>query len=109
MPPAEKVNPQKWSDLTVLFDNGEYSIVSGKYEGRHTLGMRWNGSEDPDEDVGFPNQGGNPTWHVVPDLLERRILMGALDEIAEKVTGGGSVDEEAANRMQKITDELSKR
>ena len=109
MPSADDVTPQKWSDLTVLFDNGTYSIVSGKYKGTHTIGMRWNGAEDSDEDAGFPNQGGNPTWHVVPDFLESNILTGALGEITGQVANGGDVDEVTANRLKAITTELNKR
>ena len=79
MPRAEDVKPGKWTNLTVLFDNGEYSIVSGEYEGNSALGERWNGG---DGELGFPNQGGNPLWHVVPDFLVVPLLHGLLDELA---------------------------
>jgi hypothetical protein len=59
MPSALEVSPEKWSDITVLFDNGEYSVISGRYDGgdHRVLGERWNGGPGP----GFPSQGGHPT------------------------------------------------
>ena len=32
MPSAEEVRPQKWSEIVILFDNGEYLVISGVYE-----------------------------------------------------------------------------
>ena len=80
MPSAIDVVPAKWSKCAVLFDNGEYSVISGIYEERppRVLGERWNGvGEAP----GFPSQGGNPTWHVVPEFLAVPLLHGILDEL----------------------------
>ncbi|HEX5012054.1 MAG TPA: hypothetical protein VFY71_16835 [Planctomycetota bacterium] len=72
--------PQRWSEQTVLFDNGKYSVITGKYDGEWALGERWNGEP---ERVGFPSQGGNPLWHVVPDFLALPVLHGLLDELAK--------------------------
>jgi hypothetical protein len=69
--------------ITVLFDNGEYSVISGLFDGEseRALGERWNG-----EGVapGFPNQGANPTWHVVSDFLAVPLLHGLLDELLRR-------------------------
>ncbi len=78
MPKAENVNPGKWSSITVLFDNSEYSVISGQYEGVWTIGERWNGEN---EELGFPSNHGYPQWHVVPPFLQIFVLMGALTEI----------------------------
>ena len=78
MPSGQAVVPGRWSDITVLFDNGQYSVISGRYDGEWALGERWNGGGD---DVGFPSQGGNPLWHVVPDFLALPLLHGLLDEL----------------------------
>ena len=79
MPTPVEVRPGKWADITVLFDNGRYSVVSGIYDGEgRALGERWNGQTD----AGFPNQGGNPLWHVVPEFFHGPILHGLLDELA---------------------------
>ena len=77
MPSAELVRPNKWAEMDVLFDNGEYSVISGKYDGgtRYGLGERWNGGED--DPLGFPNVAGYPIWHVVPDFLSVAILQGS--------------------------------
>lgn len=87
MPAAVDVRPQKWADdVTVLFDNGTYSVVSGTYHDDddgyiHVLGERWNGGE---AHPGFPNQGGYPTFHVVPDFLAVPVLHGLLDELSRR-------------------------
>lgn len=101
MPEAKKVTPKRWSDLTVLYDNGSYSIVSGIFEEedgsqKRALGMRWNGSES---DLGFPNQAGNPIWHVVPDFLTLSIL----HTILEKAISDSTKDIE---NIEKITQEI---
>jgi hypothetical protein len=81
MPTAVEVHPEKWTEIRVLFDDGEYSVISGLYErgpGR-SLGERWNGDATS---VGFPNYGGNPIWHVVPEFLQRYMLHGLLDVLS---------------------------
>ncbi len=79
MPSAIEVRPAKWSNITVLFDNDEYSVISGNYgQPYRSLGERWNGDG---ESKGFPNQGGNPIWHVVPEFLNISLLHGILDEL----------------------------
>lgn len=96
MPPAEEVTPEKWENLQVLFDDGSYSVAAGVFEGSRSLGVRWNGSDD---DAGFPNQGGNPLWHVVPDFLSEPILRAILEE----ELSDSSVDTE---RVEKIIQEF---
>lgn len=87
MSSAIEVTPQKWSAITVLFDNGEYSVISGLYDGgaSRALGERWNGADDS---VGFPSMGGNPLWHVVPDFLEVPLLHGILNELLRNPSRG---------------------
>ena len=82
MPSAAEVQPQKWSGIRVLYDDDEYSVISGFYEvpTRRVLGERWNG--DSNSPLGFPNVAGFPIWHVVPTFLERSILHAILDELA---------------------------
>jgi len=82
MPSAAEVRPQRWSDIRELFDNGEYSLVSGFYDKgpRRVLGERWNG--EGDSPSGFPNVAGFPVWHVVPPFLESSTLHALLDELS---------------------------
>lgn len=87
MPAAEAVRPEKWRNMSVLFDNGWYSVVSGTYDNGDVsvLGERWNGEQ---ESLGFPNVAGNPVWHVIPEFLAIPILHGLLDEITTRPTAG---------------------
>lgn len=81
---ADEVRPQKWLldenyPIRILFDDEEYSVIWGKYENTRALGVRWNGGAD----VGYPGQGGHPTWYVEPDFIAvsilQRILILAID------------------------------
>jgi hypothetical protein len=80
---AEDVIPQKWNHedypIRVLYDDGDYSIIWGRYEKNRALGVRWNG-----EDTGYPGQGAYPTWYVEPDFIAisilQRILLLAIDD-----------------------------
>ncbi len=78
MPSAIDVTPGKWSNIRILFDNGWYSVIAGEYEDEYALGERWNGD---DGRPGFPNQGGHPIWHVIPDFLRVPVLRGLRDEL----------------------------
>lgn len=84
---AETVNPQKWSDKRILFDDGEISVIPGRYEsGDLVLGMRWNGVND---EVGYPNYAGNPTWFVYPNnfsLSLIRDIIGKLKTIETEIS-----------------------
>ena len=100
MPSGDTVRPGRWSDMKVLFDNGEYSVISGRYDGQLNLGERWNGEGG---EAGFPSQGGNPLWHVVPGFLAIPILHGLLDELGRKPP---STD---ADYARALTDEIVKR
>jgi hypothetical protein len=82
MPNAMEVRPERWSEIWVLFDNDQYSVISGVYDGgRRVLGERWNGESD--SPLGFPNVSGHSVWHVVPRFLEIPVLHGLLDEVAK--------------------------
>ena len=63
MPMAMEVQPEKWSEIVVLFDDGEYSVIAGQYEGGRRLGERWDGGVG--STLGFPNMMGRPVWHLV--------------------------------------------
>ena len=63
MPEAREVKPDKWTNISILFDNGIYSIIWGYYnEGDYkVLGKRWNNS--------FPTQGKYPIFFVENELF----------------------------------------
>lgn len=81
MPRANEVKPVKWSGIKVLYDNGEFSVISGLYSEDNkkirSLGTRWNGDEN--SPYGFPSFGGHPIWHVIPAALVRCIIMELIE------------------------------
>jgi enoyl-CoA hydratase/carnithine racemase len=84
-----KVNAPKRlvSDVQVVFDTheieGSWSVALLKWDGRETVGMRWNG--DPsNRGIGTPQARGVPTWFIVPEELQDAIL-----EKARELADGG--------------------
>lgn len=90
MPSGSVVRPAKWSNVSQLYDDGEYSVIWGRYESSSSMsvGARWNGG--PDE-PGFPNQGAHSTWHVEPDFLTDSILHRLIDQVIA-VPSNGDLD-----------------
>jgi hypothetical protein len=82
MPAGRNVNPKKWKNLLLLYDDREYSAVWGYYDNspRRRLGVRWNDNPAP---LGYPKQSKYPLWYVEPDWLARTILL-ELQKIVKK-------------------------
>ena len=73
MPRGIDVWPKKWQERTILFDDGEYSICWGTFEGdKGRMGQRWNEN--------YPRQGSSPTWYIMYDKLIYSTLVG-LEEL----------------------------
>lgn len=72
MPKAKDVNPAKWTNILVLFDNDEFSLCWGNYDGSSNkiLGIRWNDN--------YPRQGNYPTWFVHYDLFYQSTIKEAI-------------------------------
>ena len=87
----------------MLFDNGWYSVVAGKYEDEPAIGERWNGEGS---NAGFPSQGGHPTFHVVPRFLCVGLLHGLLDQMARKPHPGH--EDHLAATMKQLWVELQR-
>lgn len=74
----EEVNPSNFKLREVLYNNGEFSIAYGIYDGgkEPVIAMRWNGKNE--KSLGFPYMGdrktGTPVWFVIPDMLKITIL-----------------------------------
>lgn len=84
MPNAIDVRPGRWTNISVLYDNGYYSAIWGDFSGsgqptKSCLGVRWNG--DPGH-PGYPNQGSHSVWYVEPDILAPTILRQLHDMVA---------------------------
>ena len=80
MIPANDVNPKAWSNKNILFDNGEYSVISGDYRDEgHCLGIRWNG--EPGLSKGYPVQGKYPLWFVLPESIKTSTLYSLKEKL----------------------------
>lgn len=77
----EKVTPAKFKVHTVIYNNGEFSVAYGRWENSDSrLAMRWNGDG---QDIGYPNQGGNPLWFQLPnENIWTKEIMQAIDSIS---------------------------
>ena len=86
---GNEVKSSKWSDASVVFDNGEFSAVWGRYDNgkRKVLGLRWNYGEG---EIGFPSSSGHPTWFVVPSEITGAVLASLLERVYK---GGPSIGE----------------
>jgi len=72
----ENVNPSNFKVESVLFDNEEFSIAYGKWEGNiFSIAMRWNGEGD---DPGYPKLFSNPVWFLIDNDLKIPILKSLL-------------------------------
>lgn len=67
------VKPNAWDDIHIILNDTSwgYSLIFGEFNGNYCLGMRWNGNAN---ERGYPGQGANPLWFVVPDPFETAIL-----------------------------------
>lgn len=73
----ENVNPSNFKVEHILFDNEEFSIAYGKWEGGNdSIAMRWNGTDD---DPGYPKLFSNPVWFLIDQDLKLPILKSLLE------------------------------
>lgn len=73
---GNNVNPKKWSNIKVLYDDGISSFIIGNYEGKKgkIIAMRWNGDSGNPKDIGYPKQGRYPLWFMLPSFLYVPVL-----------------------------------
>lgn len=83
MPAANNVKHNKWSNVDVLIDTGNWSVIFGCYEGKNyrTLAMRWNGKG---QDPGYPKLFGNPVWFNIPYELTYGMLLSISNQLVEE-------------------------
>lgn len=79
---SEIVRPSKWTDVVPLYDDGDFAVITGRYDGGITpaYGIRWNGDPDNPDDKGYPTTFGHPGWFVLPPVLAKPILHTLLVE-----------------------------
>lgn len=75
---GEEVKSALWKNVTVLFDNDDFSVIAGNYKNEgQKIGIRWNGGNKN----GFPlGCKGNPEWFVIPPELKHCILLSLIQE-----------------------------
>jgi len=78
--PKEVLSPKNSvEDIEVVYDSGpvpySWSVVTLKWEGKDSVGIRWNGDEERSK--GTPQSRGNPTWFIVPEELSEEVLRAA--------------------------------
>lgn len=98
---AIDVKPKKWSEIRVLYDDNEYSIIFGKFADKYCLGTRWNegGSNSV---IGYPNHGGNPVWYVEPHFISRAIIDKLVSIYSSKDVNRKYVNIDEVERSQDI-------
>lgn len=87
MPNANEVTPKKWKDISVLYDDGTFSVIVGHYDGhdRLTMACRWNGQGD---DVGYPKLFSKPVWFNLPESFALGMLTQVRSELVKALSRG---------------------
>ena len=76
MPAAKKVRPKNFPKPHILWEDADFTVAWGKFKNTpERLAMRWNG--EPNK-TGFPNQGKNPLWFMLPEELSVPLLKALL-------------------------------
>jgi len=77
MPAAKKVRPKKFSKFEILFEDADFAIAWGIYDNEppERIAMRWNGKLNR---PGFPKQGKNPVWFMLPENLSVPVVKALL-------------------------------
>jgi hypothetical protein len=78
MPDPHDVKPDNWESIEVIYDDGDFSAISGKWKGRGRIGLRWNGDQSL---LGFPESFGSPDWFIVPHFLTENVLLSLLRKL----------------------------
>lgn len=72
--PVTVVSPRdRWSLVSVLRNEEEWSLALGRWDGGARLAIRWNWKDDPG-DKGNPVSHGMPTWFILPKDLYETLL-----------------------------------
>lgn len=71
--------------LGVILDEGQSApaVAHGEWDGRHVILMRWNGSDQPGDNLGHPQSTGHPVWFVLPGFGGASTLGHLLERASE--------------------------
>lgn len=78
--PNTVISPKKrWTLKKVIINTGQggWSLARGIWDKGEVLAIRWNGSDDPNEN-GMPISFGYPVWFILPNGLMGEELIKAL-------------------------------
>ena len=79
---SEKVSPSKWTDVIPLYDDGEFAVITGHYDGGTTpaYGVRWDRVPNYPDDKRDSTTCGHPEWVLLPPFLAVPMLHTLLAE-----------------------------
>lgn len=82
MPAAADVRPAAWDEITVLYDDGIYSAIWGRFRRRRfkQIGVRWNEGDNPGGN-GYPTMGKYAVWYVEPPFISEALLIGFRNQL----------------------------
>ncbi len=67
--PNTVISPKdRWTLISVLRQEDEWSLALGRWGKNPRLAIRWNWKDDPN-DKGNPVSHGMPTWFIIPEDL----------------------------------------
>lgn len=77
----EDVNPKNFKVVKIIYDDQSFSIAVGIWQDDSTerWAMRWNGSPNDPDDVGYPSVFKNPMWFQLPENFKNILLQALLN------------------------------
>ncbi len=87
--PVNVISPRNFvRSVDVIYSSGPggWAVALLEYDGRPSVAIRWNGSEQ-EPGIGNPQSRGRPTWFVVPDELATAVRDRA-EQLADSQEGG---------------------
>jgi hypothetical protein len=93
--PETVVSPKdRWKLHAVIHGAPDWSLATGEWDGKRTLGCRWNG--DDDHPLGRPVSRAKPIWLILPQELWQPCLTlmapGGAKEATKWLNGGDNSD-----------------
>jgi len=83
------INKQRyWSNVVELYNDGDFSVIWGNFtdDPKPCLGIRWNGENE--NSVGFPRNGGEKLWFVLPNSLAGMVLLALYEKVGINLKDG---------------------
>lgn len=82
MSDSDRVSPSEWTDVTTLYDNGVFTVITGFYEGGTSPGccIRWNDNSVDSSSMNRSDMLGKHDWFLIPPSLVDSLLHTLLSE-----------------------------